>query len=578
MPTFPLIQEGTKGFTGTGIAQLSASAFAIELEVRGMPPRAWDGVVRSLEIWVTPQSQSPPSFARSAVGVAGASLRLSAPAVTLPSAAELTLAPQTLAASLPARDVTSTLARSESGELGNPRLEPTARRSLRAAVMTAHDSFLHLGGISRPIPAPTLPSEIDGDGDEPTFCIVTVDVRSADGSPSGYLSARAAGTLRSPRLAPLLWYPSARAERMRVFLRMADGSAMEHTFPLSPAPDGSDAAIWTESGEELTGFVAVDAADTSLAGDDCERSPGAVVTMKRGNPMVEADATRCSDGELTALCAQPTGGGAYTRQYVYAFGDGGVTALLHDSAGRHVNARTICHASGINPEAVAPTPEGVFIQSGAGELIRLHDARSETIIRGLTEYSRLAWHRASNRLWLMPPLFLEGKSLTLELTPGIGRRLASLSTLVPGDPLTVDGSFMTALHTGSRWRVYRFADGRTPDAPVLPARWVSPAVSPGFAGPALLTLDLAAARGSAVTVTVSGLDPWLADPVCTVTSPLVEASMARETDIASRVEIPLLIPCRLAPGGGAELRLTVAGRWSRLAAWSLTPLPLPEGP
>lgn len=580
-PLFLLTGAAGSGFTGAGSAEMAATAFGIEVEVSGMPASSWRGLVSALEVWVTPQPVKTPGFATAQGGAftngSQHGVRLSAPAVVSTPVSRLVLQPQLLSASLAAFDTTARLVRDETARAGEPRLEPTARRDVRAAVIAAHDSFLHLADIRRPVAPPPLPSDLwrEGEEAETVFCITTVDLRPASGAAGGMLSARATGVLRSRRLAPLLWYPSATAERMRVSLRLSDGTVLENTFPLTPASDGSDAAFYTGEDAELTGFSEVPAADTSLAGDDCEREAGCVMTMARGNPMVEADTTRCADGAVGALCAQPSGGGAYTRQYIYAFGDGGVTALLHDAAGRHVNARTVSHATGVAPDAVAPTPDGVFILARGGELLRLRDAKADTIVRGLTEYSRLAWHRASNRLWLMPGADSGGRSLAFELTPGIAGRRASLVSLVPGTPLMADGSFLTASPSGAMWRLYRFGDGETPGAPQLAATWISPDIAPGFHGPALLNLGITSEAGHAVSVVVAGLEPWLPDPVCTLASTLCRGTVGEERTAARNVAIPILLPRRLDVGDEARLRISVAGKWERLISWSLTPLPVP---
>lgn len=580
LPLFWLKAPGSSGYAGTGQATLEARAFGIEVEVSGMPSKAWSGVVRGIEVWVTPQSSVAPGFSRSSASffVSGtdSGLRLSSPAVSAVSMEKLALGPQILAASLPAADTTATLTRDETARPGEPRLESVAVRSLRAGAMTAHDSFLHLADISRPVAPPPLPSAVGDDDGEDVVCVVTVEMRASDGSPARTLSARTVGSLASTRLLPLLWYPSARAERMRIALRTADGRMTAATFALQPAADGSDAAIYIGSSETLTGFEEVDDLGDTLTGAPSEREAGTVVTMTRGNPMVAADRTRCSDGVITALCAQPSGGGAYTRQYIYVFGDSGITALLHDSAGRHVNARSVSRAFCRDRDAIAPTPEGVFAMSAAGEVLRLRDARVEVLVRGLTEYSRLAWHRSSNRLWLMPPLYSSGKCLALEMTPGVDRRLASLVSVLPGRPLAADGSMLMGLYTGSLWRLYRFADSHAPGAPPLQARWVSPGIAPGFDGPALLTLGLTAGKGSPLTVTVAGLDPLMNQAVWSMSDTLVEAKVGATADVSRTVQIPLLLPRQLAPPGDSRLRLSVAGCWSRLASWSLTPLPAVE--
>lgn len=558
----------SKGYTGTGQVQMTAEAFGLQVEVGNMPPAKWSGLIRALEIWVTPQPLDAVSFLTSTVGYFQLNsqdmVRLSAPSVASTKASSLALAGQLLISTVPPQDGTFDLMRDERAAEGNPRLETVAHENLKAAVMTTHDAFLHLADIRRPLPDPTLPTALDDAGK--ALCIVTVDVRS-DG---GIYSVRTIGEVASARLAPLLWYPSSKAETMRVALREADGTMREQTFALKAAPDGSDCAFYDAEAEELDTMPTVSSFDTSLLGENFERVAGNVITMRRGNPMVAVSETQACDATITALAAQPVGGGAYTRQYLYAFSDHGIVALMHNARGEHMNARGIGLAVGIYPESLARTPEGVFAITPAGELLQMRDARVATHLRGLTEYSRLAWHRARNQLWLLPFEPGKGKSLVLEMNDGIGKRLGALRSIVPSTPITDDGSFLFAIIAGSHWVIYRFADGTSPDSYRMTSTWVSPAVEypDGYVGQ--LDIDIQVEAGEQVTLTVEGLEPWLAPPSMTIANPLIEATLPQA---GRRLTVPFLLPGRLDMEASGYCRFTLAGRWSSLGRWSLTPLP-----
>jgi hypothetical protein len=125
-----------------------------------------------------------------------------------------------------------------------------------------------------------------------------------------------------------------------------------------------------------------------------------LTTMLRGNPFVVASATVLGE-DVTAMMAQPCGGGAYTRQYLYLFGESGVYALTHDFYGNHVNCRRISPLTLVGDDAIAVADDGVWIISHEGVLALLKDSKVQVRMRGLTMACRLAWHRALNELWVM---------------------------------------------------------------------------------------------------------------------------------------------------------------------------------
>lgn len=62
-------------------------------------------------------------------------------------------------------------------------------------------------------------------------------------------------------------------------------------------------------------------------------------TSRRGNPFVLRDVTVGMGGRVRSLRPQRCGGGAFTRQYIYASTDRGLTALCHKADGGHTNCR-----------------------------------------------------------------------------------------------------------------------------------------------------------------------------------------------------------------------------------------------
>lgn len=563
MPLF-MLRETSAGFTGTGPAQLTCPAYRLEVTAEGAAPGAWADFAGAVEIWVTPQSESATGYSQSVASLftsGGASgLRLSPPFTARPDIAALPFAQQELLAAVSpeaaARGHVCT--RGKGMRTADPRLESAGVASLRCGALTAHDSFLHLADLTRPLPAPPLPYAPSGA--TRCGCIVTVNVRSD----SGMLSARTVGSIAGPTPGPLLWYPDARAVAMRVAVLDADGGVREGVYPLTPAPDGSDCAFYAAPGDTLDGLAAVDMADSALLGPAETREPESVMTMRRGNPFVEASATAAGCGRVMALRAQPTGGGAYTRQYLYAFGERGVAAVMHDSRGVHVNARSVSISVAAGADAVCRSSRGVWMLSRVGEVSLLSDARVTTAVRGLTEYSRLAWCATSGALWLMPAAGGGGKSLLLEEGGG-----CSLRSVVPGAVISDDGSFLTTLPQGLTWRLYSVS---RPSSSRLGAVWRSPELLPGFGGPALLTVETTADADTTLDISVRGLEPWLAPATMSWSDPVLAQCVAAPAS-PRRIDIPLLLPSLTrSRGWETHLEVTLSGRWASVASASFSPL------
>lgn len=132
-------------------------------------------------------------------------------------------------------------------------------------------------------------------------------------------------------------------------------------------------------------------------------SDGKVATTRRGNPFVVAGESLSPGGRVAAMAAQPTGGGAYTRQYVYLFTDRGVMGLTHDMEGRHRNIRQLSPVAVRSRSGVAQAPGGVYALGARGELLLLRDSKATTLVRGLGGYTGAACDRRHNELWLFAP-------------------------------------------------------------------------------------------------------------------------------------------------------------------------------
>lgn len=124
---------------------------------------------------------------------------------------------------------------------------------------------------------------------------------------------------------------------------------------------------------------------------------GEVITMARNNPLRASGRTQ-TGSKVEHIAAQPTGGGAYTRQYIYIFSESGISALLHDMAGEHRNCRPI--SSMTRGGGCVACEEGLAIITGEGCLAMLRDSKVRVLMRGLSRNCGIAWHRGRNELWI----------------------------------------------------------------------------------------------------------------------------------------------------------------------------------
>lgn len=144
---------------------------------------------------------------------------------------------------------------------------------------------------------------------------------------------------------------------------------------------------------------------------------GSVVrTSVRGNPLVPGSETGDVGDRVSHMWPQLTGGGAYTRQYIYLATGRGLVALTHDASGVHTNCRTVWPGTvGGSRQGVA-TDAGLFVRTMAGEILRVRDSRCEVLLRRVEGMECMAW--SGCRGWLM----LMGTDSTLVLQADAGWR------------------------------------------------------------------------------------------------------------------------------------------------------------
>lgn len=123
-----------------------------------------------------------------------------------------------------------------------------------------------------------------------------------------------------------------------------------------------------------------------------------VMTMQRGNPFVVACESE-TGSRVAHIGAQPCGGGAYTRQYVYLFTDKGIYGMVHDTEGLHRNCRPISDMH-LHKHCMVSSEDGLWVLSEEGNVALLHDAKVEVLLRGVRGVDGLAWRREYSELWL----------------------------------------------------------------------------------------------------------------------------------------------------------------------------------
>lgn len=574
------LATGKELFTGTHAGQVSVTACGFSVTVEGDVPPAWRDVVTRCEVWTTEPddvvavaADATVSYVRGAeahllrvVFAAGGSERACA-AAAAPLARQLSLP-------LSALGRVAGVRRPVPGVYERVWEQPRASAGLEAEAIAGQGGFLYLGGLRRRMPAPAMPG---GAGDaalrQPHRCEVSVRLGGVRG---GVVTASGQLLTAPGRVSPLLWYPSAEAVEMTVTLTAPDGTRRRGVFPLSPAASGEDAALWAGSladGAELEIYEG-DSGGIGDGGVVSEWSmPGAVATSMRGNPLSVAGMTGECGGVVRALAPLPLGGGAYTRQYLYAFTDAGVCALTHDAAGTHTNARMVAPWRVEGAGSVASGMSGVWALASEGVLLRLADARCEVPLRGLAGYVGLRYHPLRNELRLMPadPM---ADSLLVFLDLG-SRAPLSAATRQALPPAPVEGAGDTLLTAawGSAWRLYAndlpYVDSGEVPVP-LPVEWRSLPAEAGAGGPVAVSADITShGAGGELSVRLHSS--------CRDAVPVTVHTLRLPSDggyVARRVTTAALLPAAAAvrPSPAPLVSLSVSGLVASVGGVTLSPL------
>lgn len=481
----------TAGMTGTLKAPLTLDAFSVKVTADTAALGGWRGIVRGIEVWVTPPQRIMDEGGTPEVsynGGGGTHALYVRPAFVSGEAQARTLftASWRCVAVLPlAGGAAQTVWPAYSGD-GDTVADYGAlrRRGVTgASAMTGHGGFLHLGAGRRLLPLPALPRGEYG-ATEKASCRVAVKFAGGEGART--VAAGGEVTCDGGRLLPVFSYPDPAATALTVQLAYADGRLYERTFPLSPAATGEGRAVWIPPSPGGIALPEVaELSDLREGSRMVEESGGTVVTMARGNPFVPYCETAGAAGSIVHIEAQRSGGGAYTRQYLYLFSDTGISALTHTMTGEHTNCRPVSGRVVTDRRRVCSCDEGVFAVCDDGSLVRLRDSRVQPLLRGTGTASRLLCSQQEGEIWLLREGLGEADVIAAEPTPR-GCLPVRRSGFIPGDILEDRGRALYVREAGEGWTLLCHAPGEAP----MVAQWQSPVLEYGAGGMTRLRLRM----------------------------------------------------------------------------------------
>lgn len=430
LPLTPEFDDKGKqtGYCGTESAAIRLHGFNIEVKCAEIP-QEWEGVIDSVEMYVSNEpentdfSTAPETFFRQIYGADSLLHVVAARVENSVSQAVYNRGDWWLHSSA-SDEVYGAYYTRNAGMTLLDRKRLSAMGGLwgvSARCMLCHDEMLHLGGIERLMPYP-LPGgfKFNPEGNaslEPMSGGRTTGVGRFDIEPGLIAMETDCIVIHSPLV---LWCGIAGSVRFR--LRVLHSGSVYETYLHGKPVIGENACCFLADGG--VGIRLQRTAERSLekAVQSRESMPATVMTMTRGNCLVETWHTDRIGGNPTGMAAQTIGGGAYTRQYIYLFTHLGITALTHNYKGEHTNCRTISPERVAGEECYASTSHGVFLQTSSGKLLQLTDARCREVLTQLNTDYRIGWDGVRDELWLLSA----GRVLVLQC--GFGMRAYTRDT------------------------------------------------------------------------------------------------------------------------------------------------------
>jgi hypothetical protein len=407
----PLVQSDDL-FTGTSSGSITLDGYKLRVRTEANNLGAWRYVIKNFEIWVSSQPDVYGDLSATSVGY-GQSDGVRRLGVVLSLRGRQGMMHELVGVSMRRAAIVeagsgateTVIRRSGTALIGSPGSESFCARELRSQVIASHGGYLHLSGISYGTSLSPLPKGYDSASAD---CRVAVELSALGGVRRVVYS----GTINASEgsLMPVLWYPSRMAQRITVSLK-SDGRMYESTFELTTS-DEEDAAY--ALADEIGGFKLTECTEWSKIEESADVSidKNMLLTMKRGNPFILAYRSESVGGEVSAIVAQPSGGGAYTRQYLYLLTDRGILALTHDKYGEHTNIRSISGERVKDVRHAISCGSGVAMVSSIGNLLFLNDSKVQCAMRGMPEIRFMHYDDCNDELWLFPT---EGNGLALSV-------------------------------------------------------------------------------------------------------------------------------------------------------------------
>lgn len=432
-----------------------------------------------------------------------------------------------------------------------------------ASVMATHGGFLHLGNISQPLPDIPVPDVAQNARAGSLQATVSVTIRL-----DGRLRTLTRDLLLpSMDLAPLLSYPDSRAEQIIITFTRS-GIPYTLTLPLTKSTTENSAFYASPYGHPIPLDTLAVAGESHPRGETeiKEWKPERIVTSVRANPLAIADSSDSLGGVISVIAAQPDVSGSHTRSIVYCFTDNGVSALMHDFRGYYKNLRAISALKVHDAEAVTFGQRSVYALAD-GQLVQFSDARTRTLMTGVTEYDRLLWLESSMELWLLPKE-RNGKSLALDIWQAGENSIAgSMRSAVIEDILYRGRYPLICGQKGASYHLYfpEGASGKRCDCV-----WRTNPLHQSGQGYCMVRAELSAGREGRVRLVVSARDMYAADDADNSDSDIILSEATIGNVVHGVAELPFRsVSPSLSPRDAVTMRVSLSGALRHLGKVNL---------